>query len=493
MKGLWIGGKWVESTGQTFFSINPATGECLWEGKAAQLKEIEESVKSASNAFKHWSRFALDQRIQFIQKFQKLLEFEKKNLAEAISKEMGKPLWESLQEVDLMIGKIPLSLKAYEERALRKSHSVDSILKIHPKPHGVTAIFGPYNFPGHIPNGHLIPALIAGNTVVFKSSELTPWVGEKIAELWEQTGLPPGVFNLIQGGKDIGTALALHPEVKGIFFTGSYRSGKEISSMLGPIPHKIIALEMGGNNPLILSKVNDLEAAAYLTIQSAFLTSGQRCSCARRLILIEEKRNKEFLKILISMIKEIQIGPYTNVPEPFMGPLVSLKHAENAMQSADHLLHSGGISLVKMEYLKENIPFLSPGLIDVTHLNKPFDEEIFAPLLQVIRVNSLAEAIQKANATHYGLTASIFTEELEEFHEFFFNVDAGILNWNTPTTGAMGMAPFGGVKSSGNYHPGGYYAVDYCSIPVASLESPTVAIPTISTPGIHLKKVAYGY
>src|SRR3990167_8941296 len=165
--------------------------------------------------------------------------------------------------------------------------------------HGVMAVLGPYNLPGHLPNGHIIPALLAGNTVVFKPSALTSLVGQKLMEVWEKTNLPKGVLNLVQGGKETGIALAHHPDINGIYFTGSYETGKSLHQFFAGRPEVILALEMGGNNPLVVFNVQNLAAAVYLTIQSAFITSGQRCSCARRLIVANNKEGADFVKRLV--------------------------------------------------------------------------------------------------------------------------------------------------------------------------------------------------
>jgi succinylglutamic semialdehyde dehydrogenase len=468
-------------------SKNPATSQVVWQGKSASKEQIDYTLQQASAAFDKWCRTDLDERVQIIQKFQEILISQKEQVAECISQETGKPFWEALQECDSMIAKVPITLRAFKERCLKKEETHLSYkLAQNPKPHGVVAVFGPFNMPGQLSHGHIIPALLAGNAVVFKCSEYTPNFGVKIKEVWDKTGVPKGVFNLLQGGKQVGAQIAKHPLVKGIFFTGSFQGGLAISQELGHLPHKILALEMGGNNPLIISDIEDSRLAAYLTIQSAFLTTGQRCSCARRLILVDNPKNREFLDLLSHMITQLLIGPYTLQPEPFMGPLISMRSAQFALKAQEKLIHLGGVPLVPMRPIEKDLPFVTPGLMDVTNISSP-DAEIFAPFLQVIKVPSFQAAIVAANNTQYGLTASIFTQKRGEFEEFFYKVDAGVINWNTPTTRASSSAAFGGVKNSGNYHPSGYTAGDYCCLPISSLTAPLLTWPKILTPGLLWK------
>ena len=384
-----------------------------------------------------------------------------------------------------MIGKISISIEAYRERCSEKVISAGfSQLRIHHKPHGVVAVFGPFNFPGHLPNSHIVPALLAGNTVVFKGSELTPGVSEQMVRYWQE--LPKGIINLLQGGPLTGHHIIAHPQLDGLFFTGSYQTGQTLHESWKLHPEKILALEMGGNNPLIVSDVSDLEAAAYLTIQSAFITSGQRCSCARRLIIPEGSEGDEFLNLLIDMTSSIQVGPYTQTPEPFMGPVITLQSAEKLLTAQAKLGTDNGVCLVEMCSLPEYPLLLSPGIMDVTHVAHRKDEELFGPFLQVIRVPSFEAAIQEANHTGYGLCASLFSRSRAKFEQFYQEIRAGVVNWNTPTTGASSHAPFGGIGKSGNHRPSGSYAAHYCSYPIASLEQEEISFPQELTPGITL-------
>ncbi|MCH9626275.1 MAG: N-succinylglutamate 5-semialdehyde dehydrogenase [Chlamydiales bacterium] len=481
MKGHYISGEWVQSIGETFSSINPATGEVNWTGNEAIESEVNDAVFAARTSFASWAQISFQERCAHLHQFEKNLKNHQKEFEETISKECGKPLWESKLEITTLLQKLAISIKAHHERCPdKKIETSTSTLTLHHKPHGVVAIFGPFNFPAHLPHSHLIPALLAGNCAVLKGSEQTPLVTEMYTSFWNH--LPKGVLNMVQGGVNTGRNLASHPQIDGLFFTGSHPTGTKL--LKEAHPEKIISLEMGGNNPLIFSDVADLEAAAYLTIQSAFLTTGQRCTSARRLILPTSKQADEFLKVLIHMTEAIQVGSYKEKQEPYIGPVISLKSAENLLNAQASLGAQGGRCLTEMYALNEHLPFLKPGIMDVTEATHRLDIEYFGPFLQVIRTSSFEEAVVEANRTKYGLSASILTHSKEKFEQFYQEIRAGLINWNTPTTGASSKVPFGGVGASGNHRPSGYYASDYCSYPVTSVLSKQIQLPTYIPPGI---------
>lgn len=412
--------------------------------------------------------------MEYLNRYKENLTARKNSLAEVISSEVGKPLWESKTEVDAMIGKIAISHQAYLERCPSNEF-------MHFRPYGTVAVFGPFNFPGHLPNGHIVPALIAGNNVIFKPSELTPKTGQGIQECLSH--LPEGVFQVVQGGPEIGKELVASDAIDGIYFTGSVDVGMQIARQLKP--GKILALEMGGNNPLVVSKIEDIKAAAYTTIISSFLTTGQRCSAARRLILIG---NKElFLEELIRQIGMLKIGPYTDVPEPFMGPVIHNKAADQLLQAQEELVAKGAKPFLLMKRLYPDLPFVTPALIDVTAVQDLPDREHFGPFLQVIFVDDINQAIDVANQTRFGLTAGLLSTSKEEWDLFYQNVKAGVINWNTPITGASSKGPFGGLKESGNLRPSAYLAADYCSYPIASQQRAKIQLPETLLPGISLK------
>jgi succinylglutamic semialdehyde dehydrogenase len=356
------------------------------------------------------------------------------------------------------------------------------------RPHGVVAVFGPYNFPGHLPNGHIVPALLAGNTLVFKPSDLTPLVAEFTVKLWQQAGLPAGVLNLVQGKVETGKALASHEQIDGLFFTGSSTTGKLLHEQYAGQPGKILALEMGGNNSLIVTKVEDTLAAVHDIIQSAFISSGQRCTCARKLFVPMGEQGDALIAKLVNASKKLIPDVYDAAEQPFMGAMISARAAAMMVAAQEQLQQLGGNSLVTMRHLDTNTGLVTPGIIDVTEIAAQLpDEEHFGPLLKVIRYTSIDQAIELANATRFGLSAGLLADDKADYDYFLPRIRAGIVNWNRPITGASSAAPFGGIGDSGNHRASAYYAADYCAYPVASVEMDKVTLPGSLSPGLVLE------
>ncbi|AKE51613.1 succinylglutamate-semialdehyde dehydrogenase [Kangiella geojedonensis] len=485
-KNLFINNQWLAGEGTSFKSINPADGSTVWESNSATPDQVSDAIMAAQKAGWEWSQKTLDERIEVIKKFESLVRDNKEKIAEIISQETGKPFWETLTEAGAMAGKIDISIKAYHERTgVKETETASGQTAIRHKPHGVLAVFGPYNFPAHLPNGHIVPALIAGNTIVFKPSELTPATAELTIRLWEAAGLPEGVINLVQGEVETGIALAQQPQVDGILFTGSETVGKILHSQLGGEPGKVLALEMGGNNPLIVGDIKDVNGAVYHTIQSAFISAGQRCTCARRLFVPKTKEGDIFLEKLTEATANIRVSHYNDDDQPFIGPVVSEKAALDLLAAQDKLLAKGAKALIKMEHLEKGTGFVNPAILDVSDVELE-DEEYFGPLLQVIRYEKFEDAIVEGNNTRFGLSAGLLSDDRAQFDEFYTKIRAGIVNWNNQTTGAAGTAPFGGVGNSGNHKPSAYYAADYCAYPVASIENNACSLPENLTPGVKL-------
>ncbi|WP_422132613.1 succinylglutamate-semialdehyde dehydrogenase [Endozoicomonas sp. ALD040] len=488
MKGsLFIKGQWLQGEGQTFHSLNPASGEIIWSGSAAQPSQVDQAISAARKVQPEWAARTLEDRIKRVRKFAAQVEENADLLARTIAMETGKPLWESRTEAAAMKGKIEISIKACNERTGTTENTMPGARAfIRHKPHGVVAVFGPYNFPGHLPNGHIVPALLAGNTVVFKPSELTPATAEETIKLWQQAGLPEGVLNMVQGEKETGMALARHKGIDGLFFTGSSNTGRLIHQQFGGQPGKILALEMGGNNPLIITEVKDHKAAIHDAIQSAFITAGQRCTCSRRLFVPASEWGNSFIDQLVEAAGNIKVGQWNDEDQPFMGAVISEAAADAILQAQTHLQQLGGQSLLTSQKLKKGTGLLSPGIIDVTAIKELPDEEYFGPLLQVIRYDQLDEAIEQANNTRYGLSAGIFSDSRQDYEQFLHRSRAGIVNWNKPITGASSAAPFGGIGDSGNHRPSAYFAADYCAYPVASVEAESLSLPEKLAPGLKL-------
>lgn len=487
MTSQYINGRWEKGGGKSLESIDPSTGKVIWRGEEATERELHFAIESAKAAFREWSQKEVKERIYHVEQFGEQLHQRREEVAERISQEMGKPFWESLLEVDSVKSKIALSIKAASERTgTVEQHIAGANLITRHRPQGIVAVLSPINFPVHLPSSHMIPALLAGNCVLFKPSEQTPATGELLVQCWQEAGLCSGQLALLQGGGEVGRAIASHPKVKALIFTGSARTGQLLAKQFSATPERLLALEMGGNNPVVVSHVEDLPAAAYQVIQSAFLTSGQRCTCARRLILVRNESNQRLLSMIVEMARSLRIGRYTEMPEPFMGPLVSKEAAIQLLKGQERLVELGGRPLLPATLLKAETAFVSPGIIDLTPLSIPPDEELFGPLLQLVWVDSFEEAIQEANRTAYGLSAALLSDNRHEWERFVQLVWAGVINWNRATTGASGAAPFGGLGRSGNMRPAGYYAADLCAHPVASFESPELTLPENLTPGIEL-------
>jgi len=483
-----IKGQWHAGKGHDVASSNPANGEIIWRGQTATADQVNAAVDAAREAQFDWFMLGFDARLKIVEAYRSQLEANKAELAETIAQETGKPQWETATEVAAMIGKIGLSASAYNKRTGTEANDtpVGRAVLRH-KPHGVVAVFGPYNFPGHLPNGHIVPALLAGNTVVFKPSELTPNVAELMVSLWEKAGLPAGVLNLVQGEVDTGKALASHPQLDGLFFTGSSRTGHLLHQQYAGHPGKILALEMGGNNPLIIKGVADIKAAVHDILQSAYISSGQRCTCARRLYVEQGEQGDALVAKLVEAIKQIKVGPWNAQPQPFMGSMISEVAAKGMVAAQANLLSLGGVPLVELTHLQAGTGLVSPGLIDVTAVSELPDEEYFGPLLQLVRYSDFDQAIKLANQTRYGLSAGILADSREDYEYFLARIRAGIVNWNKQITGASGAAPFGGVGASGNHRASAFYAADYCAYPVASVEADAVSLPASLSPGLSLE------
>jgi succinylglutamic semialdehyde dehydrogenase len=439
--GVFIDGVWRSGAGGEAVSIDPTTGETIWREATASQADVAAAVEAAREAFPAWADGPREERIATLRRYKEILVERTPAFAEALSRETGKALWETKAELGSMAGKVDLSIKAYDERTggIENAMPFGRAVLRH-RAHGVMAVLGPFNFPGHLPNGHIVPALLAGDTVVFKPSEETPLAGQMLVEALEAAGVPAGVINLVQGGRETGQAL-INEEIDGLLFTGSAAAGAFFRRHFADKPDVILALELGGNNPLVVWDAGDAEAAAALIVQSAFITTGQRCSCARRLIVSDDAAGRAVIEAVAALSDRLTAGPWNGASEPFMGPLISARAAASAKAGAEALGGERIRSLGPIDSLSE--AFVSPGFVDVTGVDVA-DEELFAPLLQVRRVGSFDEAIAAANATRYGLSAGLISNESNYWDRFLNRIRAGVVNWNRPTTGAAGSMPFGG-------------------------------------------------
>ena len=480
-----IGGTWNEGQGSDLVSTTPIDDSTIWSGHEATQSQVTEAFTAAREAFGPWWDQPVENRIAICEKFAAIVSERVDELAELIAREIGKPLWESKTEAGAVSGKVAVSIDAMNTRRGDDSFDMGAAKAVTRfKPHGVLAVLGPFNFPAHLPNGHIVPALLAGNTIVFKPSEQSPAVGAWMAERWMEAGLPAGVLNLIQGGRDVGIAISKQEQMDGLLFTGSSGAGRALHRTFAQHPQKILALEMGGNNPLVVHQPDNIDAAAYLTIMSAYISAGQRCTCARRLIVVEDETTQPFLDRLVEMIGKVRYGFWNDNPEPFLGTVISATQGQNVINAFLDTIEAGGKSLVQANQHRSCDALVSPGLVDITEILERGDEEVFGPVLNLIRVESLDTAIAEANDTMYGLSAGLISSNRDSYRHFIHEIRAGIVNWNRQTTGASGKLPFGGCGMSGNNRPAGYYAADYCSFPVASLEEETLAMPEALSPGL---------
>ena len=474
MHDHFLGGQWISGKGEPLSSNNPATGEPVFRTKHAGSSEVSSAFQAAADAFEEWADRSPDERFRVARRFAEIAKTRRHEFVDSISRETGKALWDSNQEVDTVIKKIELSIAAYLERTGSRSETGGAVVSmLSHAPHGIMAVVGPFNFPAHLPNGHIVPALIAGNCVVFKPSELTPFTGAVMADCWREAGLPAGCLNLLQGGRSTAETILDNPKLSGVYFTGSAQTGVAIHQRFAGRPDIILALEMGGNNPLVTLDKDHPAAAARIIAVSAFISAGQRCTCSRRLILTDE----QILPELIRVTDAIQVGAPNDTPEPFIGPVINTNAAQKVLAAQAKLVANGAKVLIECQPAKLGLPFLRPGLLDVTAVQSRPDEEVFGPLLQVIRVKDFAAAISEANRTRFGLAAGLIGGSKEDFELFRRKVRAGIINWNRPTTGASSAAPFGGIGLSGNHRPSAFYAADYCAYPIATMQSTEPVAP----------------
>ena len=467
-------------------SYEPATGAELWTGN---IGDVDSEIAMAREAWGKWASYGLSDRIETVRKFSNRLKTDSEPLIELISRETGKPIWESRLEVEEIISKVDISIKAYAERSSQRrlNGAAGSKAALRHKPHGLFAVITSYNEPAAIPCGHIIPALLAGNAIIFKPSQFTPAVGQFIVDCLHRAGIPKEIIRILQGGPEVGAKIAAHPEIDGLFFTGSAHNGVQINRQFVNRPGKIVSLEMGGNNPIIFWDTLDIYSAAVLVIKSAFASAGQKCTSARRLIIKDELYDTVIPEIKRLADRLIINDPHGD-PPPFMGPLIDNDAADGLTESFLALMSHGGKPIRHMKRPVKDRPFVSPGIIDVTNMKERPDIELFGPLLQIIRVSSFEEAIIEANNTRFGLSASLLGGNAQQYDKFWANSRAGIVNWNAETYKVSNSAPIGGKGLSGNGRPGAFYSADSCAYPVASeeYENPKAMI------GIGLKDDNYG-
>lgn len=449
-------------------STAPATGEELWRGFPG---DVDDLVERARRAWPSWAAQSLANRIELVRRTANELRKEADSLATLVAQESGQPLWAARAEVDAVVERVELAVRAYAERTAQRrlDNALQGTSALRHKPHGVVVVIAPASSPLAIPAAQVIPALIAGNAVILKPSEKMPAAAEVLVQCFHRAGVSANVVQFCPGGPDTGLDLALHEGVDGVLFTGSTHNGIALNRKLAASPNKLVALAMGGNNPIVAWDTPKLADAAALIVQSAFGWAGQSCTNARRLI-VRDTLFDDLIAEVKRLADRLIVGAPFDEPAPFMGPVIDNATAEGLTESFVYLLSNGGRPIKHMVRTVPGRPFLSPAIIETTGMAERPDVELLGPLLQVVRVATLDEAITEANATRYGLVSTLIGGSPQDYNRFWANVRTGLVNWNRPTTAVAAGAPFGGIGLSGNYRPGGFYAADFCAYPVASAE-----------------------
>jgi succinylglutamic semialdehyde dehydrogenase len=444
--------------------------------------EVATAVARARRAFPAWRDAGFEARAAVLRRFRDLARESIEELARLIAREMGKALWDARAEAALIASKVDLTLE--HGMAFAAPIEAGGGARAEHLPRGVLGVLGPFNFPAHLPNGHIVPALATGNTVVFKPSDLAPATGDWMARAWSRTGLPEGVLEIVQGRAETGRALALHPDVDGVLFTGSYGVGRALAQALLWQPGKLLALEMGGKNAIVVLADADLDLAVAESALSICATTGQRCSCASRLF-VARGVIEEFTERLVRVLRGVRSGPPLE-PGVFMGPLVSQAAHAKLLRYRALAGEAGGERLLEVDPGRP-APYAGPGLVRFASLKQEHAyqrDEIFGPEAALYAFDDLDEAIAAVNDSDFGLAAGVFTRDRARFEHCIPRVRTGVLNWNRGTIGASGRLPFGGGLHSGNDRPAGIHSVLYCTSPQARIEFAGGFDPTSLPPGM---------
>jgi len=450
-------------------SFEPATGAEIWRGPPTP---IEPPLAAARAAWRGWAGQGLAVRGELLRRFANELLRNSDEAARLVAREVGKPWRDAQAEVEAVLAQVEIAIRAQGERApqRRRDNGLAGTLALGHKPHGVMVVISPWTLPLLAPAGQILPALLAGNTVVFKPSEKAPACGRFLVDCLYAACVPAEVLHCVVGGPEAGLALASADGVDAVAFAGSAQAGVALNRKLAARPDRLLTLEMGGNNPLVVWDTPLVDDVAALVVQSAFGASGQRSTAARRLI-VKSTIYDRVMPAVKQLADRLIIGAPFDEPAPFMGPIIDNVAADGLTESFVWLMSNGARPIKHMARPRDGLPFVTPGIIDVTAMAEKPDVELFGPLLQVIRVESFEAAIAVANATRFGLVAGLIGGSPEEYRRFWAETRAGIVTWNRPTTADLAVMPMGGVGLSGNHRAAGLYAPDYCAYPVASAEA----------------------
>lgn len=453
------------------------------------VAHVDRAVAAARAAFPAWRRLGEAARRKLLRKYQEAVRKHADAIAETICREVGKPIWDARGEARALAGKVDLML-GEGARFTRDEVLEDLPGAIRHRPHGVLSVIGPFNFPAHLPNGQIVPALLHGNTVVFKPSEKTPNAAVWMARCFEEAGFPPGVVNVVQGEAAAAKALVSHDDVDGILFTGSVSVGKSIVAANADRPGRLIALELGGKNASIVLDDADVERAARQIAFAAYASAGQRCTATSR-VYATPKIIGALQERLAAAAKAVTVG-YPLDEGSFMGPLIDEGSRERLVAAQARARGAGFEAVVAGEpvdaidghrgwYVRPSLhraPSADGVVEGYTH------DELFGPDVALYEVADLDEACAKANGTRYGLAAAVFTQSEESFEAAADVLRVGVLHWNQSSAGASGRLPFGGVGESGNHRPAGILAGAFCAWPQAVRFSPPADAPLPSWPGL---------
>ena len=451
-----IDGKWLNSTsGETIPNINPANvNDIIGVSELCTREEARKAVEVAYNAFRAWRETPAPARGRMINRAARLMENHKEELASILTREEGKTISESRGEVQRAINVVEFC--AGETRRMN-GETIPSELPANfaytiKEPLGVVACITPWNFPVAIPAWKLAPALAAGNTVVMKAAEATPATAVRIFEIFHEAGVPAGVINLLLGkGSEVGQEIADHPAVRAISFTGSTEVGLQIYQQ-GAKRGIPVQCEMGGKNPVVVMPDCDMDLAVESTAQGAFGSTGQRCTATSRAVVVDTIAD-EFVERIVERAKKFKLGDGSD-PASEIGPSVDEKQFNTVLKYIDIGREDGAELLTGGRRAKgENLSngyFVEPTVFDrVTPDMRIAREEIFGPVLSVLRVKSFEEAVVVANDSDYGLSSSIFSTDANDIFRFVKDIESGMTHINSPTTGGEAHVPFGGIKSTG--------------------------------------------
>ena len=439
------------------------------------VDNVERAVAAARRAWPAWRDAEPGERAAALVRFREALAADQESFAQRIALEVGKPLWEARTEVAAMLAKFDVTLSQGLELVADRAFELGSgqVGRWRAAARGVFGVLGPFNFPGHLMHGHVVPALATGNCVVLKPSEKTPAVAQLYAELCHRAGFPAGVMNVVQGDASIGARIAAHAALDGILFTGSYPAGRRIVEATLDQPWKLLALEMGGKNGVLVCADADLDAAAAAIAFGTCVTSGQRCSATSR-IFAERAVADALAERLVRLFRGIAIG-HSSDPGAFLGPVINRAARERHAQVLAWAKADGAEALVAGGPVDGPRPghYVRPSLhrLRVTSRASRYQaEEHFVPDAFLVPVDSVEAGLAELDATDFGLVASVFTRSRATYERAARTVRVGCLNWNAPTVGASSKLPFGGIKHSGNDRPAGAASTLYTTIAQANLE-----------------------